>query len=310
MTDSKIVLVTGGTGFIGRFAVTSLLRRGFEVHVTTRGSEGVFDPAPTVRVHQCDLFDAACRQRLVQMVGPTHLLHLAWHTGHEDYRTSAENLNWVGAGLELLRDFHDCDGRRAVFAGTCAEYGGSPEPHDELTTPAKPTDLYGTCKDSLHRIVAEFARSTDLSTAWGRLFFVYGPGENARRFVPSLTKSLLANEQATCRNKDHLRDFLHVADAADAFAQLLDSDVTGPVNIASGQTATLGQIAETLAESAGRRNLLRQETGNAAIDNPAKLTALTERLNKEVGWLPGITLGEGLRSMVKTLRRQVETKAA
>jgi len=93
------VLVTGASGFVGRQAVASLLRKGFSVHGTTlRGSPS---PANGVIWHRADLLEAAERRRLAQTVRASHLLHLAWYVEHGKFWTSAENDRWVGASVDL-----------------------------------------------------------------------------------------------------------------------------------------------------------------------------------------------------------------
>ena len=309
MTDEKIVFVTGGTGFIGRHAVHALLRNGYEVHIASRSYKGPFAPSPRMRIHECDLFDSDYVSRILQMIQPTHLLHLAWETTHGEFWNSLNNVQWVEASLGLLRGFSAYGGQRAVFAGSCAEYGESAEICDEVATPLRPTSLYGVSKNALQQVIAEYTRTTGLSTAWGRLFHIYGPGEPEQRFVPSTVKALLADKSAICRHGTHVRDYLHVHDAAEALVTLLESDVTGPVNVASGLPVTLEEIATRLVAVVGHGNATI-EIGEPSADNPSEISAVTERLSKEVAWEPSITLDEGLRSVVNTLRLHRQSRAA
>ena len=66
------------------------------------------------------------------------------------------------------------------------------------------------------------------------IFFLYGPHEPPGRLIPSVIQALLKGEFARCSHGRQIRDFLYVEDVAEAFVALLDSDITGPVNIASG----------------------------------------------------------------------------
>ena len=107
------ILLTGATGFIGRHVLPRL--KG-EVHaVTTR-------PPPagdSVRWHRADLLSSA---EIVAEVRPEVLVHLAWYVEPGRYWTAPENIQWVEASLALLRAFAGAGGRRAVVAGTSAEY--------------------------------------------------------------------------------------------------------------------------------------------------------------------------------------------
>lgn len=303
------MLLTGGSGFIGRHAVQPLLDRGYDVHVVTRAGTGASSPAAlfssamgNVVHHACDLFQESECRALIERLRPTHLLHFAWYAEHGKYWTSPLNLDWVRASLCLVQEFTAHGGKRAVLAGTCAEYDWSHGLCSEQMTPRQPRTLYGTCKNSLQEIVSRFSVQTGLSTAWGRLFFLYGPDEHPQRFVPSIFRPLLEDRPARCNFGAHERDFLHVADAADAFAALLDRDVTGPVNIASGTPVTLGRVAECVAHIAGKPHLLQVDALPATPENPQVLLADIARLRNEVGWQPRFTLESGLKAVVSKER--------
>jgi nucleoside-diphosphate-sugar epimerase len=286
------VLLTGASGFLGRHALPALLSRGLEVHaVSSRPAPAV---ASRVAWHRADLLDLEQARRLVAGVRPTHLLHLAWITEPGAYRTSPENFRWVQASLALLQAFADQGGRRAVMAGSCAEYDARHGLCSEDRTPTSPATTYGVCKHALGLLGEAFARQADLGWAWGRIFFLYGPHERPERLVPSVILALLRGEPAVIRHAGHTRDFLHVADAADAFAALLDGPVTGAINIASGSGVGLGDLAKRIATRLRRTDLLRLETAPEAPSDPPAQVGEVRRLSEEVGWTPRYDLERGL----------------
>ena len=117
----KKVLLTGAGGFIGRNTVPFLLDNDYEVHGLGRRPRPRFFNAP-VHWHSVDLLEKETTKVLFESLAATHLLHLAWHTVHGKYWTAKENNHWVVASLSLLEEFRKNGGKRAVFAGTCAEY--------------------------------------------------------------------------------------------------------------------------------------------------------------------------------------------
>jgi len=295
----KRVLLTGGTGFIGRQTVDPLLARGFDVHLAVLPSEVAATTSPAgTTIHACDLFDPDGVRKVMRAVCPSHLLHLAWYVVHGQFWTSPENHRWVQVSLDLLRSFAQGGGRRAVMAGTCAEYDWSQGTCRENITPLAPRSLYGQCKMAIHQSAEEFAQGAAVSLAWGRIFFLYGPGEASARLVPSIILPLLAGQRATCRQGSHVRDLLHVSDVAAAFVALLDSDVRGAVNIASGCPASLGQVAETIARILEKSRMLDVQEAQPLPDNPIAITADTRRLNEEVGWRSALSLEQGLRQTI------------
>jgi nucleoside-diphosphate-sugar epimerase len=302
----KRVLLTGAGGFVGRRCVPELLARGYEVHAVGRRAAASDEDPPGLQRHAADLLDAASVKSLSAEVGPTHLLHLAWYTEHGKFWTAVENLRWVGASLSLFEAFRDAGGRRVVAAGTCVEYAPEGEAAcEEYSTPLAPTTLYGACKHATRTALEAFARQEGLSHAWGRLFFPYGPGEPRGRLVPSVARALLAGEPALCSHGRQVRDFIHVEDAAAAFVALLDSEVEGAVNVASGRPVTLAEVVEKVAASAGRPDLVRLGARPAPAGEPAALYADARRLREEVGWSPRRELDEGLAATVEWMRKAV-----
>jgi nucleoside-diphosphate-sugar epimerase len=223
---------------------------------------------------------------------PTHLLHLAWYAEHGKFWDAGENLDWLAASLRLIRSFRESGGRRAVVAGTCAEYDWARDCCSERT-PLRPATLYGTSKNALRQVLESYAAACGLSTAWGRIFFTYGPGEQPTRVVAAVARALVSGEPVDCSPGTQVRDFLYVADVAAAFAALADGDATGTFDVGSGQPIMLRDLLLRLEELAGRVGLV--QLGRRPQPNePARIVADTRRLRDAVGWQPGYTLDAAL----------------
>ena len=294
------VLVTGASGFVGRPALGALAARGFDVHAVARGAPD--DATPGITWHAADLLDAARRRSVLDAVGASHLLHLAWYAEPGAFWSARENAAWVAATVALVDEFALAGGRRATLAGTCAEYDWTaPGPLVE-DAPLAPATYYGTCKDATRRVVEGLAAAAGLSLAWGRIFFVFGPGEDARRLVAGVARALVAGERAATSAGAQRRDFLHVDDVAGAFAALLDSAVEGAVNIASGEAASVRAVAEALAQAAGRPDLLDVGAVPRRAGEPEEIVADVSRLRDEVGFRPRRSLSDGLADTVRWWR--------
>jgi nucleoside-diphosphate-sugar epimerase len=299
----KRVLLTGATGLIGRHTLPLLLARGYQVHAVA--SQLLREPQEGVQDHKADLLDPGQAADLMASVEPTHLLHFAWCTVPPNYWTSLENVRWVQASLSLLRAFSLHRGQRVVMAGTCAEYDWQYGYCSERITPLSPASLYGVCKHSLGLIVERFCAQTGLSGAWGRIFFLYGPYEHQERLVPTVIRSLLQGRPARCSQGSQIRDFLHVHDVANAFVSLLDSEVVGPVNIASGRPVALEEVIYRIADKLGRRDLIQLGVVPTPAGEPPALIADTRRLAEEVGWSPEYDLDSGLGQTIEWWREQM-----
>jgi nucleoside-diphosphate-sugar epimerase len=291
------VLVTGATGFIGRHTLAPLRERGFEVHATARTTPA--GPAEDVTWHPADLLDPAVPARLVADAQPTHLLHLAWNAEPGRYWTTPENLAWAQASLELYRAFGAAGGRRAVGAGTCAEYDWAHAICREGSTPVAPSTLYGAAKHSVGGTWCAYGAEHGPSTAWGRVFFLYGPREHPNRLVPAVVRGVLAGERVAVTHGRQVRDFMHVADVGAAFAQLVErDDVRGAVNVGSGEPVSLREVIGQIAAQAGGRELVDFGAREAPATEPAVLLADARRLREEAGFTPHFTLEQGVANAI------------
>lgn len=283
------VLVTGGHGFVGAPTVKALQMREYDVAVPHHD--------------QYDLLNANDRQNILRDTKPDVLVHLAWQTTHGTFWAAPDNVLWRDSSIDLVTRFLDGGGRRAVMAGSCAEY--------DWTTKARllsenarcaPATLYGRCK------LETFEACTHLiedgaSIAWGRLFFLLGPAEGSSRFIPSILRPMLAGQKAKMGSGTAIRDFMHTYDAGAAFAELVASPLNGAVNVASGDARPLAELARLAAKLVGTGKL---DIGSLPDqpDEPASLAADITRLRQELNFHPMHTPETAIADCVAYWRRK------
>jgi nucleoside-diphosphate-sugar epimerase len=315
LSAKKRVLVTGAGGFIGRHSIEPLRAAGYDVHGVysnkpIRTSETTAAAAPA-QAHRADLLDPQAIDSLIEAIRPTHLLHFAWIATPGVYWNSAENYRWLDASRQLLRSFHAGGGTRAVVAGSCAEYDWSRVGIcDERSSPlagasGTAVGAYAKCKIAMQRALEEFARAHGLSSAWGRMFFQFGPGEHPRRLVASVIIDLLSGREALVSHGRQIRSFLHAADVGRAFAAVLDSDIQGPVNIGSGERISIAELLGRIARSIGRPELLKLGARRSLPFEPDILLPDIGRLRREVGWTPRLTLDQGIADAIDWWRERL-----
>ena len=291
----KKVLVTGAAGFIGRHTLSPLLMAGFEVHALDRVVPPWAGDAATVHWHQVDLFQTESVAQLMAQVRPSHLLHLAWDATPGAYWTTAANLDWLAASLQLVSRFQQQGGQRVVVTGTSAEYdwdrGGIMQEHDAHL---KPRGLYGVCKNALRLAGESFAAQHGLSWGWARLFCVYGPHERPERLIPRIICSCLRQQPVVMEAGTEQRDFMYVEDVAAALAALLAAEVSGAVNVASGVLSGIQAVVTQIAVELNAPHIVQWLPKRTARGEPEVLGADTQRLNQEVGWTPACDLRSGL----------------
>jgi nucleoside-diphosphate-sugar epimerase len=296
-------VVTGASGFVGRQALASLRSLGHSVI-----SIGRQDPAPgDGHWITADLLAPKAAEAIAAMVDADALLHPAWATHHGSYWNDLSNLEWLSATVEFVTALAKRGTRRICVAGTCFEYDW-PETDDcsESRTGTTSHTLYDAAKNSCRRVLAQIARQQGLSFSWGRLFHLYGPGEHPDRLVPSVCRSVLAGESARCSSGTAIRDFMEVRDAGAALARLTVSGLEGPINIATGEAVSIGDIATTIGELADRPDLVLLGAIPDRAGDPPRITADVTRLRRELGFQAEHTLRNGLRNALSYWSNEME----
>lgn len=284
------VLLTGASGFLGRYVLDILRSRGIDAVMIGRQripGNGDMD------FIGADLLTTPDFTALVKESKATHLLHLAWYTEYGKYWTSPLNLRWVEATTRLVEAFCEAGGQHVVVAGTCAEYDWSHGYCREDSTPLNPATLYGTAKEATRRLVMAVCEQHQVSCAWGRGFLPYGTGEGNQRLIPALIDVFRGKRPPFGVNAPAYRDFLHVSDVAEGFITLLQSGERGDYNISSAQPM---QLADVVRELARLLDADPQAVLNLSSERPGDPHLLVgENLKlKALGWQPAISMARGL----------------
>jgi nucleoside-diphosphate-sugar epimerase len=302
------VLVTGAAGFIGSHVVEALAGKGDEIFAMTRNISSVERRQRRpgeIHMVELDLMNLAAVRSALQDIRPELTIHLAWCTQPGEYWSAPENLDYVEASLQLARGLCDVACRKLVVAGSCAEYDWDYGFLSEDRTPLRPRTLYGACKNGLREILQAYCCKKAMQFAWLRFFHLYGPREKESRLVPSMILSLLRGETARCTGGEHIRDFLHVEDAASAVRAVGTSDFTGAINIGSGEPVKLKTIVEMIAAILDARD---RAVFAALPDKPSEphlLVADVRKLACGVGWRASRDLAKGLRDTVIWWKSQI-----
>lgn len=299
------VLLTGAAGFFGAHLARLLVDQGHEVTAIIRpGTDRwrIADLESRLTIIPGDLTDLARLVDRIRTRQPEICVHLAWK-GWSGKAEADANMSSLGVSLELLRKMPELSCQRFVAAGTCFEYDLTGQVLSE-STPLRPHDLYGSCKKSLYEVAQEFSALTGVSVVTPRVFYSYGPYEDARRLVPSIVQALLRGEVAKATAGEQVRDYLHVADIASAIWAIAQSAATGAVNIASGEPVTIAQIATRISELLGKPHLLQLGALKYRDGEPMHIVGDPGRL-RSLGWSPAYTLERGLIETIEWWQARV-----
>jgi nucleoside-diphosphate-sugar epimerase len=288
------VLLTGATGLIGRATLPALAALGAEVIAVSRSGR---DMPGAMKSVACDLLDPAALARAVSEARATHLVHLAWADGADRWHSPVNDI-WADTTLALLQAFADGGERRALMAGSCAEYDWDGPGLLTESTPLRPATRYGQAKARAGGACLAAASGLGLSLVWARPFFVYGPGEPEGRLVGDLVTGLRAGRAVDCTDGLQRRDFLYSGDLGQALAALLAADATGPVNVGSGRAIPVRDLIGEIARQVGRPGLVRLGARPRPADDPPEICADVARLTCATGFRPACSLAEGVAALL------------
>lgn len=253
------VLLTGSTGFVGRqilkslarsdVPVIALLRPGKEPSIRQYPNIGRIISSPDIFLETEDWWAEQCKEIDV-------VIHAAWYAEPGKYLQSPKNMDCLIGSLNLAKGAVIAGVKRFVGVGTCFEYDLSA---GVLTTGTalNPSTPYASAKAALYMGLSQWLPEQSVEFAWCRLFYLYGEAEDERRLVPYLHKQLAKGELVELTSGKQIRDFLDVAKAGSIIAEVALGEQHGPINVCSGIPITVRQLAEKIADTYGRRDLLK-----------------------------------------------------
>lgn len=243
------IALTGGTGFIGSNFLKQALAAGHSVRALRRSPSS----KPRIQIaQQPQWLDRQLDEvTTAELQGCDVLVHLAAHTGNVPYDSLANCLRWnLMAVLALFEQARLAGIQRYIVAGSCFEYGRSGERYDAIPTdaPLEPTNSYAASKAAASIALRQWAEEHQLSLEILRVFHVYGEGEAATRFWPSLKRAALADENFPMTKGELVRDFLPVEDVANTFLERAIASTTTDYsqsiyNLGGDKPSTLHEFA-------------------------------------------------------------------
>ena len=253
------VLLTGGTGFVGRQILQCLSDLGCRVTLAVRegGSQRLPSDLPNTLVIEAEnLFAQPASWWANNLDTIDTVIHSAWYAEPGKYLTSTKNLDCLIGTLELAKAAAQCKVKRFVGLGSCVEYRPT-EATLQTNAPLEATTPYAGAKLAAFHALQQHFLQTETTFLWCRLFYLFGEGEHPNRLVPFLHRTLENNEVAELTSGNQIRDFMDVSDAAKRIVELSQSNLEGPANVCSGQGQSVRELAEKIADTYQRRELLK-----------------------------------------------------
>lgn len=244
----KKVIVTGINGLIGQYIAEPLKDLGFEVY----GIGTKYIKTNKFNYIKIDINNISKLRKIFNQIEPQYLIHLAWDI--EDLNSN-NHFKLLSSSISMLDCFKECGGKKAVYIGTCFEYKYKRIPLKE-SDKLNPATVYSKCKNYLREISELYCDKNNIDFCWARIFYTYGKNENNKRLFPQIINGLKNNQKVSINHSHLKRDYMFAGDVAKAISLVLNSKFNGIINICSGKSISLENIAITIAKKLNKLELL------------------------------------------------------
>lgn len=303
---TRLVLVTGGAGFIGSHFCEHLVARGIRARVLDDFSTG--NAANLARIwREIDVVEGSLESPGAvarAVAGATEVVHLAARSSVAEsiaMREAYEQVN-IGGTRVLLEAACAAGVRRFVLAASSSAYGDHEAPHDETLAP-RPMSPYAETKVACEALVREFASTRGLDGVSLRFFNVYGPRQDPNSAYAAVIAKFMSRIAAglpvtVYGDGQQTRDFIHVSDTARALLAAVEAPQPlggAVVNIGTSRAASIGTLARLVGAVVGRSAVI--ELAPARPGEVRDSVADIARAEALFGFRAGVRLEDGLALM-------------
>ncbi|HLZ39520.1 MAG TPA: NAD(P)-dependent oxidoreductase [Candidatus Sulfotelmatobacter sp.] len=282
------ILVTGATGFLGRYLVKALEARGYSVrsHSSRQGD-----------IANCPL----------PIEGIDHVFHLAAKTFVPESWTNPEGFYRTNV-MGTVNVLEHCRANRTPLTLLSSYVYGHPQrlPISE-DHPLGANNPYAHTKVLAEEAGRFYEMDFGMRVVIVRPFNMYGPGQKPPFLIPTIVEQAMDDSRSDIRLKDlrPRRDYLYVDDAIEFLLLTLGKNVKGVYNLGSGESASVAEVAELIRHAVGTDKPVvsdEQPRPQEVMDVRADIS----RAASELGWHPTTSLAKGIREVVEARRAHRE----
>jgi UDP-glucose 4-epimerase len=291
------VVITGGTGFVGRATVAAFVGRGNPVTVVDRSAH----PDPTVRSVVGELGDDDVIAEAVggeDVAGVVHLAAITSVLRSVEHPVATYQAN-VAVTQALLEGCRQAGIGRFIMASTNAVVGDLGQATMDEAAPLRPLTPYGATKAAGEMLLSGYASAYGMATSALRFTNIYGPGMGLKdSFVPRMMRAALAGRGVQVYGDGlQRRDLVHVDDAVVALLAAWDRCFTGTAIIGSGQSVTVLELLDAARVVTGCA-LPVEHIAAKPGEMPAVIVDIS-RAREQLGYRPSVSLVDGLATVWK-----------
>lgn len=295
------VLVTGGSGFVGRETVKLLQRNGYAVTVLDKAEKP--EDFQNVKYIRGDLQNAA--KCVVACAGQDFVVHLAAKpripesfvdpdSYFDDNVTGTKNILTAASAVGV---------RKFVYCSSSSIYGNNPPPHKPYHKP-DPLNYYAMTKLFGEHLCKQYKNMFNLDYTILRFFTVYGPEQpgcdDKGLMIAKFARLAKEGKPLTVHGDGELRrDYIHVSDVAAAIVAAVETRVKSEIfNVGTGHNISVNSVVDILREFVPD---VQVENVDVLKGYAKETLADISKAKKLLGWSPKVSQADGIRSYYKNV---------
>ena len=303
----KIVLITGGAGFLGSHLCDWFIKRDYRVICMDNLITGTKNNIKHLLKDRHFTFIKHDISKYISIKGPVdYILHFASPASPVDYLKFPIQTLKVGS-LGTHNSLGVAKAKKAKFLlASTSEVYGDPKVHPQKETywghvnPVGPRGVYDEAKRFAEAITMAYHRIHGIDTKIIRIFNTYGPRMRIMdgRVVPNFIYQALHNKPLTVYGTGkQTRSFCYVYDLIDGITKLLFSKLSYPVNVGNPHEFTINQFAHLVTKVSGTKSKIIHKP--LPVDDPKQRRPDITLARKKLGWKPKVPLQKGLPKTIE-----------
>ncbi len=307
MARKKVVVITGGSGFLGSHLCDRFIKEECKVFCVDNLITGSLKNIDHLQKNKDFIFIKHDVSKEFKIPGKVdYILHFASPASPIDYlKYPIPTLKVGSLGTHNTLGLAKLKKARYLIASTSEVYG-DPQVHPQKETywghvnPVGPRGCYDEAKRFSEAIVMGYHRYHNIDTRILRIFNTYGPRMriNDGRVVPNFIYQAAHNKPLTIYGKGkQTRSFCYYSDLVEGIVRLLYSETNEPVNIGNPDEFTILEFAKLVVELSGTKSKIIYEP--LPTDDPKQRRPDISRAKKLLKWKPTVKLREGLAKTIQ-----------
>ena len=249
--NKKNLLITGGSGFLGKNILNQIDRKKYNITLLTRRR---------IKGFRCivvkDIFNLSTLQFMKILNNKEIVLHLAWYAKPNKYLNSLKNFDCLDGSIRLATACKMVGIKKFIGIGTCLEYVPKKKKlntSDEI----KANSVYSGTKILLYRYCKDLFYKTKTNFIWCRIFYLFGKGEPKQKLVSHVLSQISKNRFVKLSKGSQIKDFIDIKEASNQIIETLKNDkYSGPLNICTGRGLSVKNFIMNFAKNIKKEKYL------------------------------------------------------